>query len=397
MFLTMALVFLCANGCSLSRDVKQDDPFRMLYSVDSSSPSFKKSSATESRFLTFSAKSMPLSVFSRLISDRFGIGVAFSDKLSNSSITAEFKNSDLSSVFIVLSRQLGVDFVQIGNTFYLGELKDDDRCILVRRVFSYEDLSIKNLLSSLVSSKGKADVLPGGVCVIVDSDFVIRRISDSLDSLDSVNLSSWIVQIYFLVLRKDALAEAGLSMSTSGTISYNISENELELKDFRIEGLLSGIINSSYADLYASPMLILRDGIEGNWKDGQRVPIPKKTVSDSGTVTTSGFDYINTGLQLTASVRQSRVGGYLKMNISLSDVQSYVENSPVTSETSVDIALDMLPNRIYLLSELQRFTVLDRESNTLLFSRNKGKSVIQVWGRIYRVSSPSKLDVPFVK
>lgn len=73
----------------------------------------------------------------------------------------------------------------------------------------------------------------------------------------------------------------------------------------------------------------------------------------------------------------------------MSDIQSYVEGNPLTSNTSVNVSLDMIPNKIYLLSELQRYSLLDREEKSLLFARNKGKSVIQVWGRIYKVSSPN--------
>jgi hypothetical protein len=254
---------------------------------------------------------------------------------------------------------------------------------------SHDDDNLNKIIKSLISTTGKGEVLSGRVVIVSDKDFVIRRLSEALDDLERLNLNSWIVQLYFLVLRKDALAEAGLSMSTSGTISYNISENSLDFKDIKLEGLLSGLFESSYADLFASPMFILRDGVQGKWHDGQKVPIAKKSVSDSGTVSTFDFTYVTTGLEIVATVRESRVGGLLDLNVSLSDIQSYVEGNPLTSNTSVNVSLDMIPNKIYLLSELQRYSLLDREEKTLLFARNKGKSVIQVWGRIYKVSAPN--------
>lgn len=387
----MILLSVCFNGCSQFQDITQDDPFREIYSVKNSDLAVRKIVRTDSRKITLSANQMPLASFCRLLSDHFNIGIVFSESLNNKTVFAEFKETDIDTVFTVLSRQLSVDLVRVGNTFYLGELKDEDKGILIRRVLSLDEDNLKQTINTLLSSHGKGNVLSGRIVMVSDKDFVIRRMSEVFDDLEKVNLHSWIIQLYFLVLRKDALAEGGLTMSTSGTISYNISENSFELKDFKIEGLLSGLLESSYADLFASPMFILRDGVKGVWSDGQKIPIPKRSVSDYGTVSTTGFDYINTGLEVSAIVKESKVGGFLDMTISLSDIQSYVEGNPVTSQTKVNIALDMQPNKVYLLSELQRYSLLDREESTLFLKRNKGKSVIQVWGRIYRIGEPASL------
>ena len=387
----MILLSVCFNGCSQFQDITQDDPFREIYSVKNSDLAVRKIVRTDSRKITLSANQMPLASFCRLLSDHFNIGIVFSESLNNKTVFAEFKETDIDTVFTVLSRQLSVDLVRVGNTFYLGELKDEDKGILIRRVLSLDEDNLKQTINTLLSSHGKGNVLSGRIVMVSDKDFVIRRMSEVFDDLEKVNLHSWIIQLYFLVLRKDALAEGGLTMSTSGTISYNISENSFELKDFKIEGLLSGLLESSYADLFASPMFILRDGVKGVWSDGQKIPIPKRSVSDYGTVSTTGFEYINTGLEVSAIVKESKVGGFLDMTISLSDIQSYVEGNPVTSQTKVNIALDMQPNKVYLLSELQRYSLLDREESTLFLKRNKGKSVIQVWGRIYRIGEPVSL------
>ena len=392
----MVLVCTCFMGCSLTREIKQDDPFRIIYSEKTSDLSVKKKNISETRLISLSASKMPLGNFCRLLSDYFKIGIVFSETLSDKHITAEFKDTDLNTVFTVISKQLSVDLVKVGNTFYLGSLNDDDKVILIRRVLSHDEENLQKIVNSFKSSSGRGEVLSGRIVVFSDKDFVIRKVSEALDDLDRFHLQSWIIQLYFIVLRKDALAEGGLTMSTSGTISYNISENKIDVKDFKLEGLFSGLLESSYADLYASPMLILRDGVKGNWFDGQRVPVAQKTVSDYGTVTTSGFDYVEAGLSVTATCRESKIGGFLVLDISLSDIQSYVEGNPLTSKTNVNVSLDMIPNKVYLLSELQRYSVLDRESKTLLLARNKGKSVIQVWGRIYRIDNYVGLEAPLI-
>lgn len=396
MSLTTALLSVCSNGCTLLKDVHQDDPFRQLYSEAFTGDIKESFTDLNLSRITLSANQMPLPHFCRILSDTFNVGIVFSDQLKDRSISAEFKETDINTVFTLLSRQLGVELVQLGNTYYLGTLKDEDRAIFIRKVLSHDEKNLEQIISTLCSPVGKGKVLSGNTVLVSDKDFVIRRMIESFDRLEKLQQHCWIVQLYFLVLRKDALAEAGLSMSTSGTISYNISENTLDIKDIKLEGLFSGLLQSSYADLFASPMFVLRDGVTGVWSDGQRIPIPKRSVSDYGTVTTTGFDYVQTGLEIQASCKEVLHGAALKLDISLSDIQSYVEGNPLTSQTKVNIDTDLRPNKIYLLSELQRYTLLDREEKTTLFSRNKGKSIIQVWGRVYKISDPKKEVQPFM-
>lgn len=379
----------CINGCSVVKPLHQEDPFRVLYDEASLTKKDRKEEAPLPK-LTLSAHQMPLPLFSRVLSDTFGVGIVFSDTLRDKMITAEFKNTDLSTVFTVISRQIGVDIVKVGNTYYLGQLKDEDKGILIRRVLSYDVESIKAAVAAMLSPQGRFQVLSNSVVLLSDNDFVLRRAAEALDYMETVENSCWIVQLYFLVLRKDALLEAGFTMSSSGTISYNLSENEVKVSDIQLDGLFNSLMESSYADLYASPMFILRDNSSGRWQDGQRVPIPKKTVSDYGTVTTTGFDYVDTGVDVKATVRESRGGGILTLAIGLSAIQSYVEYAPVTSNTSCDISVEMEPQKIYLLGELQKYSALDSQTKTLTFGRDSGKSVLQVWGKIYKIRGGAK-------
>lgn len=384
----MVLLFGCNH-----RNVDQTDPFRLIYDFKPVRADSKLKKSVKSDF-SLSVKEMPILELARIISDSYSVGVVVADSLKNSVVTLDLKNSDLQSFFTILSRQLSSDVVFIGNTFFIGDLRDEDRGILIRRVISHDLSTLEKTVKTILSSSGKSAVLNGGIVVISDKDFVITRAIEVLDSLESISVDSWIVQLYFVVLRRDSLAEAGLSMTSSGSLSYNISKNSFEVENFKLDAIFNGLIESNLADLYASPMFILRDGVSGKWHDGQRIPVPKRTVSDSGTVTTSGFEYVQTGLEVNCTVNETRAGGLLDLSLSLSDIQSYVESAPVTSSTSCNISLDMLPNKIYLLGELDRFSVLSSQSKTLSFSRDRGRSLIQVWGRIYKVSAPSKLLPP---
>jgi len=345
----------------------------------------------ETPLLSLSCYNMPLSLFCRILSDKFSIGMVYAESLSNKVITSEFKDTDLISVLNVISRQLSVDIVRVGNTYFIGALRPEDRGILVRRVLGYDSSELQGIVSSMLSTTGKSSVMSkSSVVVVADHESVVRRISEMLDYLDSIDSSTWILQLCFVILRKDALTEAGFDVTSSGTISYNISENSVDMKDFKLDGILNLMQNSTFADIYASPMLLVRDGTTAHWKDGKRVPIPKKTVSNYGVVTVSGYDYTDVGFLVEATVRQSKRGGRVTLKIEKSDIASYVEEAPLTTQSVYEIDIDMEPLTPYLLGELSLFKTLDTQDNILNFGRDKGKSVIQLWGQLYRISGPVK-------
>lgn len=390
-FLMMGLSTVCINsGCSL-RDVQQNDPLRILY--DPAVKSVVQEVKQEKSFnpnLTLSAHLMPFSVLMRILSDRFQIGLVFSEKLFSKNITAEFKETNLKDVLNVISRQLDTDIVQVGNTYYIGGLRPEDRGILVRKVIGFEKDELRNSVNAALSDKGKCSIVGNGVITVVDHESVLRRVSELLDYLDDLDQPVWIVQLAFVILKRDALAEGGANVKTSGTISYNISENRVDLKDFKIDGLFNAAMSSSFADIYSSPMLLVREGSESSWKNGRRVPIPRKTVSDYGTVTTSGYDYVDVGFSVRCSVISSRVGGLLDIEISKSDIESYVESAPVTAQNVYKIKVDLKPLTPYLLGELQLFKDLNSQDEVLMLGKSKGKSVVQLWGQIYRITPGTK-------
>lgn len=382
----MISVFICLNGCYYDKKVGFDDPFRYLYyrSMPTAQDNSLIHDTVSSETITLSCLDMPLNTLCRVLSDEFSIGLVFSTRLSGSKITAEFKDTDFESVLNVISRQLDLDIIQVGNTYYIGELKPEDRGILVRRILGFSDDSLKQIVNSLISSNGKSTVYDS-IVIVADHESVLSRISESLDYLDSVTFDTWIVQLCFITLRSDALVDAGLDVVSSGTISYDIANSKLDFKDFDINALFNLTASSSLADIYASPMFVVRDGSVAKWQDGERVPVPKKTISDYGVVTTSGYDYVNTGFLVNCSVNSIKGGGRLTIDIELSDILSYVESAPVTSTTSYSFETDVLSGKLYLVGELSTFKLLDKQANILDFSGERGKTSVQVWVQCYQI------------
>ena len=398
--LMMALLATCTS-CSLVKDspLLQDDPFERLYSsADAVLVPETVGAAVGSESISLSAYMMPLSLFTRILSDKFGVGMVYSETLADKTISGEFKNSDLQSLLNVIARQLQVDIVRVGNTFFIGSLRPEDRGVYVRRVIGYSASELTGIVQALLSQQGKCNVTSDSVVVVADHETVLRRVAEMVEYLDSVETGSWIVQLYFVSLRKDALIEAGLNTTSSGRISYNLSNSTINLDDFKLDGLFSFSMGSSYADVFASPMLLVLDGTSAKWQDGQRIPIPRKTVSDYGTVTTTGYDYVDTGFIVDLTVKQGRKGAAnVNITVSLSDVKGYIEEAPITATSEYRFNAELKPLKMYLVGELSSFKALDTQKEVLMLGRDQGKTAVQLWAQVYRVGDPLKTEYPRYK
>ena len=195
--LITAILFTCSS-CSQLKDIKQDDPFRKLYSFSSEHVETEKKGVAVYPSLTLSCFKMPLSVFCRILSDKFLIGLVYSEALQDKTITAEFKNTDLLSVLNIVSRCLSVDVVRVGNSYFLGSLRSDDRAIFYSRVLGFDQSSLDQVLKSVVSEKGKLTVFPDGLLVVTDTEPGIMRVSEVVSYLQTRDTATWIVQLCFV-------------------------------------------------------------------------------------------------------------------------------------------------------------------------------------------------------
>lgn len=378
------------------KHVSSEDPFRRLYDPSTYQGRVGVvSSAGSFPALTLSAHAIPFSVFSRVLSDKFSVGLVFSEKLSQKTITAEFKETSLSDVLNVISRQLDSEVVKVGNTFYIGQLRSQDRGILVRKVEGLKNADIRQAVQSCLSEKGKLSVIGSGILSAVDHESVLVRVSELLDYFSRVDQPVWILQLAFLIVQRDALVEGGAKLSTSGTLSYNVSESSFSVKDLKIDGIINAAMSSSFADVVSSPMLLIREGSSSSWKFGKKVPIPKKTVSSYGVVSTTGFDYESVGFSVKASVVSSRIGAVLDLVIEKSDIESYVEYAPVTAQNVYSFTADLRSDTPYLLGEFNTFKNLNTQTDILNLGRQSGKSIIQLWGQLYRINPGLKPGIQY--
>lgn len=381
----LALVF-CVCGCR-SRTVNLSNVADYKFDYESVLRSVRPvRSQVESERLTFSCTDLSLREFSFWFSRNTSYGLIYASSLDKEKISCDFVQSTVADIADLVARRLGKSVKLVGKTYYIGDVPETDRSILVRKVYGFSREEIKSFVDTVSGFSGRCFVTPDGVVSVTDSSSVLSRVGDLLDSLGNFQPTQWVVQFFVVQVHDNFLANLGFDIFTSGDLSLLFSKGFPVSFDYRDLGLrlapvLSG--QDTFSSLVCCPMFLLRDGYSGSWADGKEVPVPQKTVSDAGTVTTSGYQHMQTGLKIDVVLRESLSGVFCKLKLEDSSISSYIEYAPVLLKTTFVSDFCLVPDKLYLLGELSRRSGSGGVKHLFSWERTNNFSRCLVFARAY--------------
>ena len=303
-------------------------------------------------------------------------------------------------VLTMLARRLSVHVSKLGEVYYLGDLREEDRAILVRRVRRLSQVELERAINTLVGNTGSAETYEDGLLIVADRVEVIRRVEELLVGIESAESVTWVVQLFMVSYTDEGLKEIGLDVTPAGEVGLTFAAGSASLLSPSLPGgeaKLKASLNAAMkatnkrdqVRIISEPLLLLVDGSESTLQLGRRIPIQQSAVSGLGTVSTTGFQFVNTGLQISCSVREmsDRVGR-MKLSTEISDVESFTASgAPLTSVESVDVTADVVSGGVYLLASLKRSQESNNRNAFIKLGQKKGhqERVMLIWGRTYRV------------
>ena len=338
----------------------------------------------------FVARNMDMRDFLGWVSTEFQVSIVVSEKLDSMSVSMDIRDQSAETVLGVLGRRFGVEVKRVGTMFFVGELRPEDRGLLVRRVKRISGDEIKAFVTTLLSNFGRVEATSDGLCVIGDRVDVLERIGVMLDELDAASTGVWIVQLYLVRVARHG--ELGVKVGPTTLpwldVSWGLARGQAEaIYDWKagFAGRLEGWVDSGYAKIVSQPMLCCRDGSQARFSTGRVVPVPERSVSSEGTVTTTGYNNILVGTEYIVDVREIGAGSVsLGLDIRQGQITSFVDEVPVREEMKLSLSGVCREGDVYLLGSYEskqsagRFGLpqvgLDRMSDSVL-----------VWARVGRI------------
>ncbi len=324
------------------------------------------------------------------------------EEVEGKTVTAELRNQPISEVLDLLARRLGVSVRIDGDLIFFGVEKPQDRAVMVRRVRRVKSEQLKEIVG--VVGTGKAASFADGLVVVSDTVEVVKRINEALSLVEDAAAPVWIVQLHIVGYTADAADRLGINIEPAAKAGLAFalgSANPIgagtaavrQGVSLNVSGSLDAVLAMAHSrqgvSVTAAPMFLLCDGAKSSFVQGDRIPIPRRQVApETGAVTTTGFEYIQTGVQVELALREyTPASALIETSVKISDQKGMVEDAAITGEENFQTSAVVKAGGVYLLGTLAKDRV---ERGTSLgwinnFSAADKAQVIQVWLQCYRI------------
>ena len=156
---------------------------------------------------------------------------------------------------------------------------------------------------------------------------------------------AWLLEVHLVSITAGLSRALGLDWSISGVFDASLGET---IGDVLSNGTLTGAraaavvaamaeisMTDRSAKLLSVARLHLLEGEPVSFASGEVTPVPRRTISDQGTVTVTGFDNVETGFLINATGRRVPGGLHLEVRPTLSSVTGFVADAPIIARRTL--------------------------------------------------------------
>lgn len=286
-----------------------------------------------------------------------GVLVSFPADMLQEPVRVAANNISPSVVLQTVLSQFENDYMVIrrsSDTYLVGKPESAD---LVVRVFTLPDAELRDDARKAISVLGSEAVqvsIVGDRAIVKDTVDGMRRIEMMFDALLAAE-GQYLVEVQFIELSRSLTRRLGIDWNLSGVMQFDAA---VASRNIDTNATLSTVLqatieadeNQRFARLLTSATLCCIEGKEAELQTGQTIPVPQRSISDQGTVTTTGYQDIDTGLLLKVGVNREP-NGLLRVMIEpeLSQVSGYVGEAPIRTRRVLKTSAVIAPGGVIIV------------------------------------------------
>jgi type II secretory pathway component GspD/PulD (secretin) len=226
--------------------------------------------------------------------------------------------------------------------YYLGSADDSDLLVEVYTVPGDAGQYV-----DAVEALGSGDIRVqsvGDTIVVRDTMLGLDRVREMLPFVLQAR-GQYVVQVLFCELSDGFLADYGISVDLSGDVVIEWGLDSADPLGSSVASVASLVASAALTAegsthgvrLLNKSRLHVVEGQHAHLAVGEEVPVPRRAISSEGTSTVEGYDYVQAGLVVDVGVF-SEPDGRLRLVVesSLSQIQGYIEGSPIRMNRSLN-------------------------------------------------------------
>jgi hypothetical protein len=275
-----------------------------------------------------------VSTLAPVLSRLTGLDFVFPETTPPTRLTLQLRDATIGTLVEVISTRTGwvVDFTGSSMRFLIGE---EPASIAVADVGWYAPERIAEALGQALGTDAAVRPLSAGVLVQGDES-TLRRLRTVEGVLQQSRPAAWEFSMWVVALSGDTRSTVEAAFSSRGAARVDVGDpwesaiSGLVQASWTIEGARSGV-----RSLSAGSVVVL-EGEKGRWQAGERVPVPRRTVSPQGTVSVSGYDFVDVGYICDLAVQRNPDGVTVTVKPEISSIIGFVEDAPRVATRSIE-------------------------------------------------------------
>lgn len=294
--------------------------------------------------VTLRASQTPVSVMLLEIAAQAGVSVVIPAGSDEVVMTVDLVETDARHAFEMIAAEMKLSPELDGNAVRFVKSDGSHTDFTVFGPQFTESKEFQGVLKSLLGEDANIATIGDRVVVTADGR-TIRNAERMRDAVD-VGPDGWMLDVRMVEVTKTLASAIGIDWDTAGGATIRVGGQAGDPGSNYTTGVAAGLavsaiasatVEGTDAQLLHTATMYLLEGESSSLTKGQEVPIPQLTTSPEGTVTTAGYQYVQTGLEIIAKGRRVPGGLWLELEPTISSVAGYVDRAPILVESSATV------------------------------------------------------------
>ena len=256
-------------------------------------------------------------------------------------ITADYNNLEAQKVFENLANRIEMVAEYEDGMVTFQTLDKAHRDFVVLRSGYAETELVQRSIQSMLGESSVVDAIDDRVVITSHRKGLQQAVEYSKHFQQGQD--GWLLDVRVVSITKVMRRELGLDWNMEANLGLDTrGAGYLTNADLLVNVIGKATETGTDAQLLQTATLYVLEGSESQITQGQKIPVPKKQTSPEGTTTTTGYEYIEAGFKLVANAKRVPGGVRLNLQPTISSVAGFVEEAPITQESSavVQVVVD---------------------------------------------------------
>jgi len=221
-----------------------------------------------------------------------GRPISWDTSLDEATIDGVFVDQPLDEVLHFLARRLDVQVTESAGMYFLGTVRSGDHVSAVVRIPPVARPELTAALSRIGTAQ--STIIGSFIWITGTFDDVQKLVSD-LDVIRERSARSYLAEVFFITVNENDFLRLTADLRINHVDVFSSAFNIGELFSMFVDA--DGRLGSTVID--TRPVLLLSEGRQTTFEVGREIMRERRAVSDTGIISTIGYDRFQDGIQLT--------------------------------------------------------------------------------------------------